>query len=622
MIGWRFPILDGGNEQGFNNSGIETFNGAEMYDNLAREICQNSLDAKDETVEGPVVVKFSTEDIHISDYPAISHLMEIIGKCKEYWMGRMDEKLKSFFENMDSLRGENSISILKIGDYHTCGLEGAKAARSEKSKWRALAHSDGVSEKGDDSGGSYGIGKNAPFVCSQLRTVFYNTYAKDEVKAFQGTTRLMTHLNDTCEETVGTGHFLNLETKGPIFENDNCPWRDLFAREEYGTDVIIIGFYKSKDWQDAIEKAIVKNFFIAIYEGKLIVHVDNRIISAERLPEIIAKHAVSDDELAEIEQLFEARSSQDSKVCKKTFLEEDDVELYIRMSEDYNRKVAELRNTGMIIRIRGKNVPKAYAAVVVVRGKKINKVLKSMEPPRHDKWDPDIISEYTEREQGRKIRGNIIRWVNSIIDEICRSDAVEDIDPDGMSQFLPDEFDEGQKKNNKSSIAVESIAQVQKVTIKDIKTATIHTTGRIAEGTLEGGSVNNTTSGGECGENTSGAGSSGGGDKVGTSGSGPKVIERPALLKQRIYQIASYGNKYRAAIMMEDNCTDIYISVTAIGDDGRTEKLNILEYEMNGEKHSVNGGRIGPLSLKGNTMEHVDITLELKEKMLIKLDVQ
>lgn len=622
MIGWRFPILDGGNEQGFNNSGIETFNGAEMYDNLAREICQNSLDAKDEAVEGPVVVKFSTEDIHISDYPAISHLMEIIGKCKEYWNGRMDEKLSSFFENMDSINGENRISILKIGDYHTCGLEGAKAARNEKSKWRALAHSDGVSEKDDDSGGSYGIGKNAPFVCSQLRTVFYNTYAKDEVKAFQGTTRLMTHLNDAGEETVGTGHFLNLDTKGPIFEDDNCPLRDLFARDEYGTDVIIIGFYKSNDWQDAIEKAIVKNFFIAIHEGKLIVHVDNRIINAERLPEIIAKHAVSDDELVEIEQLFEARSTQDSIVCKKTFLEEEDVELYIRVSEDYNRKVAELRNTGMIIRIRGKNVPKAYAAVMIVRGKKLNKVLKSMEPPRHDKWDPDIISEYVERERGRKIRANIIRWVNSSIDKICRSDAAEDIDPDGISQFLPDEFDEGQKKNNKSSIAVESIAQVQKVTVKDIKTSTIHTAGRTAEGTLEGGSVNNMTSGGEGGEKTSGAGSSGGGDKVGTSGSGPKAIERPTLLKQRIYQTASQGNKYRAAIMMEDNCTDIYVSVTAIGDDGRAERLTILEYEMNGEKHSVNGEKIGPLTLKGNTMEHVELTLELKEKMLIKLDVQ
>lgn len=622
MIGWRFPILDGGNEQGFNNSGIETFNGAEMYDNLAREICQNSLDAKDETAEGPVIVKFTTEDIHISDYPAMSHLMDIIGKCKEYWTERMDEKLKSFFESMDALKGENTISILKIGDYHTCGLEGAKAERNEKSKWRALAHSDGVSEKGDDSGGSYGIGKNAPFVCSQLRTVFYNTYAKDEVKAFQGTTRLMTHLNENDEETVGTGHFLRLDTKGPIFEDDECPMRDLFIRNEYGTDVIIVGFYKTKDWQDAIEKAIVKNFFIAIHEGKLIVHVDNRIINAERLPEIIAKHAVSDDELAEIEQLFEARSLPDSIVQKHTFLEEDDIELYIRLSEDYNRKVAELRNTGMIIRVRGKNVPKAYAAVMVVRGKQLNKVLKSMEPPRHDKWDPDIISEYAERERGRKIRANIIRWVNSSIDEICRSDAAEDIDPDGISQFLPDEFDDGQKKNNKSSIAVESKTEVQKVMIKNIKTAIVHTAGRTVEGTLEGGSVNNMTSGGEGGEKTSGAGLAGGKDKVGTSGNGPKIIDRPALLKQRIYQAASQENKYKAAIMLEDNCTDIYLSVTAIGDDGRTEKLTILEYEMNGEIHSVNSEKIGPLSLKGNTMEHVELTLELKEKMLIKLDVQ
>ena len=38
MIGWRFPILDGGNEQGFNNSGIETFNGSENVEITAADL--------------------------------------------------------------------------------------------------------------------------------------------------------------------------------------------------------------------------------------------------------------------------------------------------------------------------------------------------------------------------------------------------------------------------------------------------------------------------------------------------------------------------------------------------------------------------------------------------------
>lgn len=45
-IGWRFPPLSGGTKQGFNNNDVEAFRGEELMDNLAREICQNSLDAK------------------------------------------------------------------------------------------------------------------------------------------------------------------------------------------------------------------------------------------------------------------------------------------------------------------------------------------------------------------------------------------------------------------------------------------------------------------------------------------------------------------------------------------------------------------------------------------------
>ena len=45
MIGWNFPSNNNGDINGISNAGIETFKGA-PYEALAREICQNSLDAK------------------------------------------------------------------------------------------------------------------------------------------------------------------------------------------------------------------------------------------------------------------------------------------------------------------------------------------------------------------------------------------------------------------------------------------------------------------------------------------------------------------------------------------------------------------------------------------------
>ena len=57
-ISWRFPPLSGGTKQGYTNNDIEGFKGEELIDNLAREICQNSLDAHARDNDAPVKVVF------------------------------------------------------------------------------------------------------------------------------------------------------------------------------------------------------------------------------------------------------------------------------------------------------------------------------------------------------------------------------------------------------------------------------------------------------------------------------------------------------------------------------------------------------------------------------------
>ena len=45
FIGWRFPANDDGEDDHLNHPGIEDFRNTPII-SLAREICQNSLDAK------------------------------------------------------------------------------------------------------------------------------------------------------------------------------------------------------------------------------------------------------------------------------------------------------------------------------------------------------------------------------------------------------------------------------------------------------------------------------------------------------------------------------------------------------------------------------------------------
>ena len=96
-LAWRFPMLDDGEEQGINDGGIATFRGSELYDNLAREICQNSLDAK-APGEETVVVEFNSYSLKKSEHSALMGLDAIITSCEDYWQNKSEPKLNNFLK--------------------------------------------------------------------------------------------------------------------------------------------------------------------------------------------------------------------------------------------------------------------------------------------------------------------------------------------------------------------------------------------------------------------------------------------------------------------------------------------------------------------------------------------
>ncbi|MGZ9841889.1 hypothetical protein ACXN5V_02390 [Weissella confusa] len=70
---WIFPSGKGLTLSGINAAGIDTFSDVPI-NSITREGIQNSLDAKDLAVDGPVVVKFQKHDIPSSDIPGIEEL--------------------------------------------------------------------------------------------------------------------------------------------------------------------------------------------------------------------------------------------------------------------------------------------------------------------------------------------------------------------------------------------------------------------------------------------------------------------------------------------------------------------------------------------------------------------
>lgn len=438
-IGWAFPLNNYGQEHGFNDAGIETYRG-NPWGSLARETIQNSLDAKDPSAGKPVEVCFEMLEFPTEDFPGKTEFERVLKSCADYW--KHQPKTVRFFEKaLSVLSEEDVLPVLKISDFNTTGLTGSD--KETGSDWHKLIKSVGTSDKSGAAGGSYGIGKYAPFACSLFRTVFYVTRDKKNNYAFQGVARLVTHKDQSSQPTQGTGYFGVKDKNRPI--TDEKLVDPFFCRTEVGTDLFVFGFSNTEDWEKRIIKSVIENFFMALHRGLLIVKVQNACIDHSTLPHFVSKYA-DDDKEWPTDAYYKALISNDATVFDSSTesLEWLDnlgrLELRLLAGRDFPKKVAMIRETGMKIFDKGRfHVPARFAGVLYVSGEKLNEFLRAVEPPGHDSWEPD---RHENPSYAKTLLKNINSWVNNKVKELLSTKTEEESDIEGMSRYLPDDFDE------------------------------------------------------------------------------------------------------------------------------------------------------------------------------------
>lgn len=636
-IGWRFPPLSGGTRQGYTNNDIEGFKGEKLFDNLAREICQNSLDARLGDQE-PVRVVFKLRMVsNVSD--VFSQYERCLEGCRNYWEDEMDAKLEKFVQNAEKTLSQDNIPILVASDYNTKGLSGSHS-RKKSSSWEALTGSDGISVKSDKaSAGSYGIGKNAPFACSSLSMVFYNTLAEDGESAFIGVARLATLYDDKKEPTQRVGRYqVNDNEKrewNPIYpENDN-EFRDIFRRDKSGTDVIIVGFSQPSDWLPNVKKAVLKNFFVAISENKLIVELENEthngnereVIDADSISQMFSnlEGDSSDREIVSASQLYKAFTAPTVRE-KLSVLETDDVEVYIRTEESFGRKIANFRATGMLVGTYWKKLFLRYAVVVVIRKEKLGELLKDTEPPCHDKWDYKQI-DASDRERRiaarnaiEKIREEVLSLLRSQIEDIPE----KKIDAAGVGNYLPDDLDDVGGQPEGEDI-LRPIVKIGRIKTSKIPKGTTTQIAVQEEGTEKPGEIRNQTRHPDPSqkpkpsvpvdplrndpETKQGA----------SPGKGPKTIISPYLTMQRAFPINSSEGLYKIVIKPSEDYDNLFVECFVVGEDGTSDPLEMENFTHNGTVVPVSGGKAGPLHVKAETAEEFIATFLRKEKMMLRL---
>jgi hypothetical protein len=629
-IRWDFPPLGTGNEQGYTNGEIEQFKGKELIDNLAREIVQNSLDAKDSNLNESVIVEFKLIKVVRDDYPVFTDYSKCLAGCNTYWGARADARLAKFLNSAQKTLQKKTIPVLVVSDYKTTGLTGVRAKKADVSAWRALAHSDGTSvNKNSDGAGSYGVGKNAPFACSSLSTVFYNTRTNDNEEAFQGTARLATTINARNEETQGIGHYLCFDEEDkwhPIYPQDTCSFRDLFKRDEPGTDIIILGFEAANNWATQIRNAVIANFFLAIRDRKLVIKVNDEIIDDKSIGAHIEGFGDSGriiDEKAVYECWKALEEPDDGLALLHTVLEKDDFAIFLKADSSYHNYIAYFRSSGMRIWFPKKNHFQKFAAVAVVKGKLLNELLRKAEPVRHNRWDSALITDdVNERQKAKQALNSIQKFIQDTLDQKYKT-VINQFQDSGEGDYLPDDAED----SNGQQIGTDVLRVNQRISSSSIRKAQTSQTS-LAGSHGKGEPVSRDAFGSRKRRkrNQNESAVVGEGDTEGMKPSANKktlsVVSIIDLLAQRAYIINESTGLYRVTMLSDKDYSKVFLRFFAVGEDNATDSLAVEKCMSDSHTIPVRDGRVGPISLEKSMKKDLFVTFELKEKMMLEIDAE
>lgn len=441
---WRFVSNQNSGITGINDAGIETFS-AEVLQSLVRESIQNSLDAKLEHCDAPVVVDFSMFSIPVSDFPDGKSFQDILHKCLE---SNADEpQAKAFFTQALNLF-HAPIKIMRVSDHNTFGLRGADTCQ-KGSAWSRLVKESGSSNKEDDSGGSFGIGKSAAFACSECRSVIYSSIddSQPAIKSTVGVARLISFEQTEGDWTTGTGYYSENEKFVAIPKVLSL--EPNYVRNDSGTDIYILGASIDEQSTDEIINSILMNFIVSIVKEKLVVRVQNTVLDKHTIGTYVAKINPYDKntQLAAVVPYYHLLTSNDPSIVRiplqsseygaKYGFKDGECTLFLQEGENLNRRILMTRSAGMSLFEQDRFSSSIhFTGILMIEGKNMNAAFKKMEVPSHDAWKPSRCGK--EEKKYTDIFNDLKRYLKAkVIDNFGKAPASE-IDAFGAGAFLPD----------------------------------------------------------------------------------------------------------------------------------------------------------------------------------------
>lgn len=650
---WEFPGGFGLTPTGSNGAGIETF-----LDNipmsLTREVLQNSIDAHQKDLDAPVRVEFKFETIQAKEILGENELIDdILPKAERFWKEKNNADTLHYLETFKSVLTSETIDMLVISDYNTTGLNNKNFA--------SLIEGDAYSEKTDEtSAGSKGIGKAAPFAASNLRTVFYNSKSTNDGDKFAGVINFVSYRDDEKVSFDGSTASYITQSRGRLFSDIEVPTRFTQNRQQYGTDLYVMGLKKIENWKEKIILAVLNNFLVALQNNKLEVIVDDETINELTLSDYlnsiketlrIGKYVLSTDERNTFYNTYSyylALSSENKKIFtipeewieEYSFIEDtNDATLYLVLDEEHpTRRVLQTRRSGMTIfernRING-SIP--FSGVFYATGRELNIFLKNLENVNHDNWSSDREDD-SNRKKTEQFLKALYHWYKEKVEEGFGNEDGEAIKAFGLNELLPmmapkdgdaDKIEDSGITSRVINVVIKEKASKPSVTDEASESKTldrIMAEIELGDGDSTGsGSERKGEGGGNSADNQYGHGEDEPGEQGEVDGGDPSVsvkfteVNNPDYLKMKIIDVDSDNGMYRLIGITTKRKTRLGFSFQSIGENGVAYNKTIKDISSKSENQVTLHGskKFSVEDLEVNKRFIVDFTIE--DHMRVKM---
>lgn len=466
--------------------------------------------------------------------------------------------------------------------------------------------------------------------------MFYGTTDKKGYKAFQGKSILVSHIHEN-DMTQGTGFFGITNKNQPILNDLIASLPNFYKRNQVGTDIFIMGFNGDQQWKAKLIAAVLENFFVAIYNKKLIVRIDDTIIDYSTMSGLIDRY-ISDNSLTS--GYFKSLSFNNNI---KYFYDEDfkglgRIELYLMKGNDLPKRVAMVRATGMKIEDRGnfRNAAK-FSGVFLALGDKINDFLRKCEGPRHDKW---IAERYNEDPTyAAEIIRELIRWISDKVKQLVTYDSSKEQDIAGLSKYLADnipiEKNSNNELNDNSSFDLKPVKTVLKR--KEVKPWNEKNSNGQSLNVREGennisivkGNSNNNRNGGKQRKILGGSEDSKGikGSNYNNKGKDTSKEPIPINIKEMRTYYNSTNKKYIVSFIPMQDINKGYFELTIVGDSNEIEHapvLTAIDKDTGKNATIIQEGdsyRIKVDDIKVNQKVIYEVQLKHNERCALEVDV-